>query len=254
MNRLQQVWDKVWAEKDIEKAVNDVHKNSGDPHVRTHFPFVQRILNDLRRDSLVLEAGCGTGEWVFYAEKLQNWCVGIDLAKNTLRLVQKCATKRRSNVTFILGDIRNLPFKKNTLDCILCLGVIEHFSVPKPLLIELFRILKPYGKVLITTPNVYCSHTITRPLLKLLGKWNLGHEDSYSPKKLRNIIEEFGFKGESEGVMLGGDIFGTAPKYIPLVGHSLHYFLAKLSQWIEKKTNLFGFWSYVVATKLPKEL
>ena len=249
MDSIDTVWDKVWAEKSIENAANTISLNSADLHVKTHLPFVNELLATFE-DSLILEAGCGTGEWVFYVEKLKNYCVGIDLAKITLQNVQGFASKRNSTTAFVLGDIRNLPFSSNSFDYVLSFGVIEHFPDPSALLSNMFRILKPSGKALITTPNVFSSHTIMRPISKFLGKWNLAYE-SYSPKALMNLIERFGFRIEKRGVMPGGEIFGSAPKYIPLIGPSLYNILSRISLLTEKKTNLLGFWSYVIAEKPP---
>jgi len=49
IKKLQQLWDKVRAEKGNEKAINDVHKNSSGPHIRTHFPFVQGALKNRQK-------------------------------------------------------------------------------------------------------------------------------------------------------------------------------------------------------------
>ena len=249
MEKSRAQWDKNWAEKGLEREINNVSENSCDPHIKTHFPFITHILRNLPKNGVALEAGCGLGQWVFYAEKLGCQSIGLDFTVNTLRLVQRYAARRNSKSTFVLGDIQNLPFESESFDCVLSFGVIEHFVDPSSILREMYRVTKPSGKVLITTPNLYCSHTFSRPISKLLGKWNLCYETSYSPRQLGHLMEDVGFVINSEGVMVGGELFGTAPKLVPLIGPFLHDGLTGISTYVEKKTNLFGFWSYVIVER-----
>lgn len=58
----------------------------------------------------------------------------------------------------IVGDIHNLPFSNNTQDAILCLAVLEHVHNPIRAMEELYRVLKPGGKLLIYVPFLYYYH------------------------------------------------------------------------------------------------
>lgn len=246
MNDLKSTWEKVWQ----KRSVTEVFVNEDDPFARAHIPFVRKELTKLKAGSLILEAGCGMGQWVFYAEELGHQAIGIDIASNTLKRVVKYTSSHRCRSNFVIGDIRQLPFKDSSFDYILNFGVIEHFALPDSLLQEYYRILKPRGNILITTPNIYCTHTITRPILILLGKWNLGNEDSYSPSELKSILERCNFKVKSFGNMPGGELFGTAPKFVPVIGDELYKILAKISLSMEKKSRVLGFWSYSIGEKI----
>lgn len=48
----------------------------------------------------------------------------------------------------------HLPYKDNTFDIITCIEVIEHIEDQFLLIRELFRITKPGGRVIMTTPNI----------------------------------------------------------------------------------------------------
>lgn len=50
------------------------------------------------------------------------------------------------------GDIHQLKFKSNSVDMALCIEVIEHVADPQTAVKELWRITKPGGKVILTTP------------------------------------------------------------------------------------------------------
>jgi ubiquinone/menaquinone biosynthesis C-methylase UbiE len=248
IQKSQRIWETNWVPAGAEKATKTVFQGSVDPHIKTHLPFVNTLLKSFPQNAVVLEAGCGNGQWVFYVEKLGFQCVGLDFAVHALKAAQRFA-KKTEKIYLVSSDIQRLPFNDCALDCVLSFGVIEHFLDPSIILKDLFRVMKPSGKALITTPNIYCSHTFTRPISKLLGKWHLGYETSYSPRILGHLMEEAGFKINQEGVMIGGELFGTAPKYVPFVGAPLYNCLERLSRYIEKKTNMFGFWSFVIAEK-----
>lgn len=58
----------------------------------------------------------------------------------------------------IVGDIHNLPFVDNSKEAILCLAVLEHVENPIKAMDELYRVLKPGGKLLIYVPFLYYYH------------------------------------------------------------------------------------------------
>jgi len=58
----------------------------------------------------------------------------------------------------IVGDIHNLPFADNTKEAIICIAVLEHVENPIKAVDELYRSLKPGGKVLIYVPFLYYYH------------------------------------------------------------------------------------------------
>lgn len=80
----------------------------------------------------------------------------------------------------IVGDIHNLPFEDNSKDAFLCLAVLEHVENPIRAVDELYRTLKPGGKLLIYVPFLYYYHAhegyygdywrFTKDTLKMLSK------------------------------------------------------------------------------------
>jgi len=59
-------------------------------------------------------------------------------------------------------DIENLPFNNDEFDSIICLEVIEHVSNPFKALEEIYRVLKPGGKILLTAPFLHGYHGKTK--------------------------------------------------------------------------------------------
>ena len=55
---------------------------------------------------------------------------------------------------FLQSDIYSLPFINQSLDIILLRFVVEHIELPKDAFDEIYRVLKPGGKLLILTTNI----------------------------------------------------------------------------------------------------
>lgn len=58
----------------------------------------------------------------------------------------------------IVGDIHQMPFENNTLDAIICIAVLEHVYDPIRAVEEMYRTLKPGGKLYVYMPFLYCYH------------------------------------------------------------------------------------------------
>jgi SAM-dependent methyltransferase len=59
-----------------------------------------------------------------------------------------------------IGDIHNLPLADNSYQIIVCTEVLEHCHTPHLAISELKRVLKPGGKLILTTRFVYPLHDV----------------------------------------------------------------------------------------------
>lgn len=58
----------------------------------------------------------------------------------------------------IVGDIHEMPFPDNSLEAIFCIAVLEHVHDPVRAVDEMYRTLKPGGKVFVYMPFLYGYH------------------------------------------------------------------------------------------------
>lgn len=114
------------------------------------------ILKHLSKGSKLLESGCGLGRFVKYLHDCGMDITGLEISELTCTAVRK----KWPEVKIIQGDASNSPFRSNSFDGVISLGVVEHWvSGPGDPLKDIFRILKPRGVAIITVP---CFNRIRR--------------------------------------------------------------------------------------------
>lgn len=109
---------------------------------------------------LFAECGCGSGETSSRIDG-QRTNIAVDFSEHALRQALRFPTLRAG----VLSDIRELPFRDQSLDGLWNLGVMEHFSADDQLLIlrEFHRVLKPGARMLLWWPPPYgLDHMILR--------------------------------------------------------------------------------------------
>ncbi|MBD5606753.1 MAG: class I SAM-dependent methyltransferase [Candidatus Eremiobacteraeota bacterium] len=244
--RLTQTWENVWRTDDVEAEHRDVVAVEASANTLIFRPYVDRMLARYERPTL-LEAGCGLGQWLYYAlERSDGNVVGLDLTSETLARVRSSKTldRHRHRLDLVVGDMRRMPLADASFDLIFSFGVIEHVlsADSQKTVREFFRVLRPGGRLLLATPNLWSVHTLTRPISQMLGTWRVGFERSISPRKLASYCRHAGFEIEECGVMDTGQLFGSAMT-------SLLPALRGLSRSIERRQHRFGFMAYTVAVK-----
>lgn len=111
---------------------------------------LQQFLGGLRRDAKVLNVGCGM--FLNLPDLPQHVkYTGTDIDP---RAVEACAqTHAGRGVEFVRSEPLKLPFADGAFDAAYATEVIEHCDRPEDWLRELIRVVRPGGKILLTTPN-----------------------------------------------------------------------------------------------------
>ena len=79
----------------------------------------------------------------------------------------------------IQGDLLDLPIKDESLDTIVCTGVLEHVSDPHKAVDEIYRALKFGGKVFLETPFMQTLHAVPKDFCR------------WTPEGLKKLMNSF---------------------------------------------------------------
>jgi ubiquinone/menaquinone biosynthesis C-methylase UbiE len=101
----------------------------------------------------VLEFGYGSGLLLPTLCSISGRLYGIDIASNP-GVVQSCLQKLGIDAELHQNDLLTINFPNNTFDLIVAFSVFEHIHDCKKILQEMFRILKPQGRLLVGMPRV----------------------------------------------------------------------------------------------------
>jgi SAM-dependent methyltransferase len=103
----------------------------------------------------VIDVGCGLG---FFSYQLMSRYSSIELVTGDISDYSMTVTKLRlsefNNVTIIPLNAEELYIPENSADVIVCFDVVEHLQVPEKFFDKAFKILRPGGLLLFTTPNL----------------------------------------------------------------------------------------------------
>ncbi len=151
---------------------------------------------------IILDLGCGTG---WFAERVNKnksnaRVLGIDLS---LGMLQTASNKKNYDARWVCADMEKLPISSHSVDCIYSSLSLQWVNYPKSTFSEMFRVLKPKGKIFIATLG-------PKSLYELREAWEkidkLNHVNQFFEyEHICDQLTETGFdllKGEQEQVVL----------------------------------------------------
>lgn len=183
--------------------------------------LVSKRLTDVlvNPNAKVLDVACGTGDLAVELKKTANAkIIGTDFCRPMLEI----AHKKDVSIPFIEADGMNLSFEEKTFDAVTIAFGLRNFSNWKDGLVELHRILKPQGKLVIlefSSPvlpgfrqafQFYFSHVLPR-----IGGAVSGSRGAYEylpnsvskfpdQKNLASMMREIGFSDVEYKNLTGG--------------------------------------------------
>jgi ubiquinone/menaquinone biosynthesis C-methylase UbiE len=168
---------------------NRRNQNSREEYLYEHWePVISNFIIEYSKDSIVLDLGCGTGNYSFKIAKYAKKVFAVDSSKRMLNY----AKSKYLGVNFIYADATETPIENNCIDTVFSFGLFEFVNKEK-LVKEIFRVLKPNGIGVISAPNIY---SIPRFLFaifyKILNKKRRCHEPSFG--QMMKFFSKYNFK------------------------------------------------------------
>jgi SAM-dependent methyltransferase len=159
-----------------------------------------RIVAALKSGENFIELGCGCGAIISECAPMYVNSVGIDFSD-----AQSEHIGRQQNWSFIKADLNDVfPIESSWADCIVANQVIEHIYNPLHFSREVFRCLRPGGRVIVTTPNIRTLKNLWWMLTSgygprtagghtLDGEWDDGHIHYFTHREIQEIFRAAGF-------------------------------------------------------------
>ncbi len=166
----------------------------------------------------VLEIGTGSGYGVEMISGVAAEFVTVD------KFDTKLDFSKYPNVKFLQQNVPPLGFEDNTFDSAITFQVVEHIKDDHSFIREIHRVLKPGGRLVITTPNRKMS--ITR---------NPWHIREYTVEQFRQLLAKYFSKVEAKGVYGNekSDLYYENNK--KSVQKVLQWDILKMNRWLPRQ-------------------
>jgi len=156
-NNIKEQYKKFYTniEKTLQRSVVDLSEDSREFFERTekyrysNYPYFKELMEfDKYNSKRVLEIGVGEGADHFQFIKNGAKLYGIDLTPRHVFMTKKRLELYSFKSNLLISDAENLPFQNNMFDLVYSCGVL--FLVPdvQQAIDEIYRVLKPGGKVI----------------------------------------------------------------------------------------------------------
>ncbi len=203
-NKSAQLYDDP-AVFELPAEVTDISFGCGDPVT----------LASLQPGQTVLDLGSGGGIDCFLAAKKvgpEGHVIGVDMTPEMIERARENKTRLKADhVEFRLGEIEHLPVADQSIDVVISNCVINLSVDKQQVLNEVYRVLKPGGKLAVS--DIVTQESLPEILMEDLTAWAGCISGALDVNEYVSIIEKAGFsKVEVRPVYFDDDMVKEAEK------------------------------------------
>lgn len=140
-------WELMW---------NEIYHKQGEVQSEVLGTVIEAVEYFKKHDiKKVLDLGCGMGRHSIYLAKQGFDVTACDISEKGLKVTKKKAKKAGFNIDTVCCDMRELPFKDDVFDAVLCAWVSGHGNLEdmKKHAEEMLRVVKPNGIIFVDYPS-----------------------------------------------------------------------------------------------------
>lgn len=112
--------------------------------------FVKEVAKQLPGGSSILDAGAGECVYKPFFQHCDYKAIDLAIGEDKWNY---------ANLDYV-GPLHHMPIESERFDAVLCTQVLEHLEWPRESVKEMWRILKPGGKLFLTVPMCQAEHQI----------------------------------------------------------------------------------------------
>ena len=190
--------------------------------------FIDLKIREISKEKVILDVGGGNP----FTKWLKNY---QELFKNS---DYKTMDYDASTAPTIVGDIHNIPLPGGSIDAVICHSVLEHVHNPIRAMEEVYRVLKPGGKIFLHVPSIYPYHA---------RKGHYGDYWRFFDDTMQLLFKDF---SQVEIVKRGG-YFKALFFFLPMQ-HRLRFIIDPLTSFLdaifqtEKRNTTSGYYVFAV--------
>lgn len=181
-------WTEHWGGHSVEELLVVARRS----------PLTPLITGALPAEGVILEAGCGLGQYVLLLRE-RGWRVaGVDWSLEAL-----AACRRVAAAPLAVMELRTLAVCDGALAGYVSLGVVEHDAQgPDAILAEARRVLAPGGVLVVSVPYVNGARRLAAPWIRrrnraLAGRGGEFYQYAFSRAELMATLARHGFSVRS---------------------------------------------------------
>lgn len=103
--------------------------------------------NEINKDAVVMDVGCGTGRWTKYVAPKVKFVEAVDPSEAVFSAA--ALLKDQSNVRVTQASTDNIPFEDNSFDFVFSIGVLHHIPDTRQAMADCVKKVKPGGLFLV---------------------------------------------------------------------------------------------------------
>lgn len=222
-------------------------KKSDERYTFIYEQFLNIPVRELR-NQIFLDAGCGTGDNTWAWRRMlhpSNTVIGMDLSQASVNIARQ-ANAAPESPNFAVNSLLDLGIADNSVDYILCSGVLVAIPDPDRAFKHLVRVLKPGGRIVIILYHKYgrAVHGFRRGIINLLEPTDVDRRARLGGKLFGRSMRKFSVDEHSplEGILY--DQFGLICESRYSVTDALRWFteanIAYTGSWPPVEWSQFG--------------
>jgi 2-polyprenyl-3-methyl-5-hydroxy-6-metoxy-1,4-benzoquinol methylase len=148
----------------------------------------------------VLEVGCGRGAFAIELARSGARVTALDVSTAAIEVARQRAERANVDVDWLVSDARSIGLPDASFDLVVSCECLEHVLEPEAMALELFRLCRPGGRCLLTTPSYLNGYVIAWIMSWILSRpFNSGagvqpHESFFLFFRVRKMLKMVGFR------------------------------------------------------------
>ena len=198
---MQEMFERMAREGDWSPSLYAGRPNFRTYNFITRRDAVLKLLEGEPTFGRLLDVGCGSGDYEPVAARHQSAYFGVDFSRTMIIQATEQIDGHGERNLFLVGSGETLPYRDDSFDLVLAMGYIEYFHDPYPAILEIRRILKPGGVLVMQSFKWELFGNLKRFAKALVGRskdlpahlpasWV---DRKYSRRQLDRILRGFGF-------------------------------------------------------------